>query len=75
MSAMTDEESSNSASPVLDAPEVQSPPAPEESVIIGTMEFPLDEQFLNSYVADVLRWWHGRRPPKGVEVELSRRCL
>ena len=45
------------------------------STIIGTMSFKMDDQKLNTYLKNVLDWWHGRRPPKGVGIELTRRCL
>jgi len=71
----TDEESSESSSPVLDAAEEVPTPLPKESKILGTKEFPLDTNFLDGYLTDVLQWWHGQRPPRGVEVALSRRCF
>ena len=45
------------------------------STIIGTMSFKMDDKKLNTYLKNVLDWWHGRRPPKGVGIELTRRCL
>lgn len=47
----------------------------EPSTIIGTKKFKMDEKMLNGYLKNVLDWWHGRRPPKGVGIELTRRCL
>jgi exonuclease V len=43
--------------------------------IIGRKSFAFDEEAMNAYVQDVLRWWHGERPPRGVDVEHSHRCL
>lgn len=63
----TDEESSEPG-PLSSKPS-------ERSKILGTKEFTLDDNFLDTYLVDVLQWWHGQRPPKGVEVKLSRRCL
>jgi exonuclease V len=48
---------------------------PESSNIIGRKSFVYDEAALQAHVRDVLQWWHGERPPRGVEVEHSRRCL
>ncbi|THH20496.1 hypothetical protein EW146_g870 [Bondarzewia mesenterica] len=57
-----------------------APPPPSdlgetESRIIGTKMFEMDENFLSRYLTDVLQYWHGGRPPKGVEVVHSVRCL
>ncbi|RDX46764.1 hypothetical protein OH76DRAFT_1419997 [Lentinus brumalis] len=46
-----------------------------EARIIGTKEFELDDAFLDGYLTRVLAWWYGERPPQGVEVELTRRCV
>ncbi len=46
-----------------------------EARIIGTKEFELDDAFLDEYLSRVLAWWYGERPPQGVEVELTRRCV
>lgn len=48
---------------------------PESSNVIGRKTFVYDEAALQAHVRDVLRWWRGERPPRGVEVEHSRRCL
>ncbi|CAL1694649.1 unnamed protein product [Somion occarium] len=45
------------------------------STVIGTKKFRMDDRMLNGYLGSVLDWWHGRRPPKGVDLELTRRCL
>lgn len=51
-----------------------TPPRPE-SDIIGTKTFAADDALLDAHLTDVLEWWHGVRPPRGVEVNLARRCL
>ncbi|PCH34271.1 hypothetical protein WOLCODRAFT_15220 [Wolfiporia cocos MD-104 SS10] len=43
--------------------------------IIGRKEFVVDDDFLDGYLDNILDWWHGRRPPRGVDVELTRRCI
>lgn len=43
--------------------------------ILGSKEFTADDQALDSYLDTVLRWWLGERPPKGVDMDLTRRCL
>jgi exonuclease V len=48
---------------------------PESSNIIGRKTFDFDEVAMQAHVRDVLQWWRGERPPRGVEVEHSRRCL
>ena len=47
---------------------------PETTKVIGTKRFAFDEVAMHAYVRDVLQWWRGERPPRGVEVEQSRRC-
>ncbi|KAI0647988.1 exonuclease V [Trametes meyenii] len=46
-----------------------------EARILGTKEFQLDDALLDGYLTHVLGWWHGRRAPEGVNVELTRRCM
>ena len=46
-----------------------------EAKILGTKEFVLDDALLDDYLTRVLAWWYGRRPPQGVDVELTRRCV
>ncbi|KAG6889146.1 hypothetical protein C0992_006295 [Termitomyces sp. T32_za158] len=41
---------------------------------IGIKPFDYDEQMLDRYIADALKWWHGDRDPQGVTLEDSRRC-
>jgi len=48
--------------------------AEERYQILGTKVFTYDPEFLSSRLADVLAWWRGERKPKGVPVELARRC-
>jgi exonuclease V len=51
------------------------PPLPESPRIIGRKGFVFDEKAMNAYVQDVLGWWRGERPPRGVDVKHSPRCL
>ena len=46
-----------------------------EAKIIGTKEFDLDDGLLDDYLESVLAWWYGERPPQGVDVDLTRRCV
>ena len=46
-----------------------------EARVLGSKEFAVDDEALDSYLNSVLQWWFGERPPKGVDVELTRRCL
>ena len=48
---------------------------PEAPKVIGTKRFAFDEAAMHAYVRGVLQWWRGERPPRGVEVEQTRRCL
>lgn len=45
------------------------------SPIIGTKEFKMDDVELDAHVADALLWWFGARPPRGVNVGQTNRCL
>ncbi|KAL0951665.1 hypothetical protein HGRIS_008344 [Hohenbuehelia grisea] len=47
----------------------------QESRIIGTKEFELDEPLLDAYVSEVLEWWSGERRANGVPIENARRCF
>jgi len=49
-------------------------PQPEMPRVIGRKSFAFDEAALHAYVQDVLQWWRGERPPRGVEFEHTRRC-
>ncbi len=41
---------------------------------LGIKTFEYDPGLLSGHVADVLSWWRGERKPRGVPVELTRRC-
>lgn len=43
--------------------------------IIGTKEFEFDDQVLDDYLTDIMKWWNGARPSRGVSLEQSGRCL
>ncbi|KAK7058517.1 hypothetical protein VNI00_002151 [Paramarasmius palmivorus] len=68
---------------VTDTPPI-SPAIPElgettneethDSAIIGTKTFRYDAIFLDRHLRDVLDYWEGRREPRGVTIEESRRC-
>jgi exonuclease V len=45
-----------------------------DSSIIGEKVFDVDEILLDSHLDRVFDWWHGKRPPEGVEIEDSGRC-
>ena len=45
-----------------------------QSGVIGRKSFTFDDAVLHAYVQDVLQWWRGERPPRGVDVEHARRC-
>ena len=47
---------------------------PETPGVIGRKSFAFDEAVLHAYVQDVLQWWRGERPPRGVDFEHTRRC-
>jgi exonuclease V len=49
-------------------------PQPETPRIIGRKSFAFDEAVLLAYVQDVLQWWRGERPPRGVDLKHTRRC-
>ncbi len=42
--------------------------------VIGRKSFAFNEAVLHAYVQDVLQWWRGERPPRGVDLEHTRRC-
>ncbi|KAG2345188.1 hypothetical protein BDR05DRAFT_930426 [Suillus weaverae] len=44
------------------------------STILGTRKFFMDENRLDAHLRDVLQWWFGFRPPRGVELAQSSRC-
>lgn len=43
--------------------------------IVGRTRFPLDRDLLDSFLTDILAWWDGERPPRGVSLEQTKRCL
>lgn len=45
------------------------------SMILGTRKFFMDDNRLDAHLRDILQWWFGLRPPKGVEVAQCGRCL
>jgi exonuclease V len=45
------------------------------SMILGTKKFLMDNSRLDAHLEDVLQWWFGIRPPRGVELAQSGRCL
>ncbi|KAH7886022.1 exonuclease V a 5' deoxyribonuclease-domain-containing protein [Phlebopus sp. FC_14] len=45
------------------------------SPIIGVKKFMMDDYQLDSYLDDVLQWWHGARPARGVDIAQSNRCF
>ena len=57
--------------------EASKPKEPQSKTpkVIGRKSFAFDEAVLHAYVQDVLQWWSGERPPRGVDIEHSRRCL
>ncbi|KZV76389.1 hypothetical protein PENSPDRAFT_598720 [Peniophora sp. CONT] len=46
----------------------------EESRIIGTKTFELDDELLDTHLTHVFAFWMGDRPPEGVSEENARRC-
>ncbi|KAI0964135.1 hypothetical protein AcW1_001025 [Taiwanofungus camphoratus] len=46
-----------------------------QAQVLGRKRFVVDEELLDRYLDSVLQWWHGQRPPRGVGVELTRRCM
>lgn len=50
-------------------------PQSESTRVIGRKHFAFDEVAMHTHVRDVLQWWRGERPPRGVDLEHSRRCL
>ncbi|OAX40886.1 hypothetical protein K503DRAFT_855055 [Rhizopogon vinicolor AM-OR11-026] len=45
------------------------------SMILGTKKFFMNDNRLDEHLEDVLRWWFGIRPPRGVELAQSGRCF
>ena len=46
----------------------------EEPELIGSASFVMDDAILDARLEKVLEWWHGIRPPEGVELEDTGRC-
>lgn len=44
------------------------------SELIGSTSFGMDDAALDARLEKVLEWWHGIRPPEGVELEDTGRC-
>ncbi|CCL98155.1 uncharacterized protein FIBRA_00149 [Fibroporia radiculosa] len=42
--------------------------------ILGTKKFVVDDVLLDGHLESILQWWNGRRPPRGVDIQLTRRC-
>lgn len=45
------------------------------SPIIGKKEFEMNDEELDAHIADVLQWWLGARPARGVDIGQTNRCL
>ena len=45
------------------------------STVLGTKKFFMSDERLDAHLEDVLQWWFGVRPPRGVELAQSGRCL
>ncbi|KAI0785426.1 hypothetical protein BC629DRAFT_1256369, partial [Irpex lacteus] len=44
------------------------------SVVIGTTTFLQEDDVLDRHLSDILELWNGKRQPRGVDIELTRRC-
>jgi exonuclease V len=60
-------ETSHSASPISSDTEGDG--------VIGTKVFKADDELLDHHLNRVLDFWHGRRPPQGVDIKNTNRCL
>jgi exonuclease V len=62
----------------VDAGDTESTAAEEEAKlhdnVIGYKTFSYDESLLTGHLTRVFEWWHGLRPPRGVDIEDSGRC-
>lgn len=56
------------------APEAEDVEAGNDSRIIGRKTFDMDDSLLDAYMKSVLSWWHGSRPPEGVDEKHTMRC-
>ncbi|KAG2154567.1 exonuclease V a 5' deoxyribonuclease-domain-containing protein [Suillus clintonianus] len=45
------------------------------STILGSKKFFMDDDRLDAHLKDILQWWFGIRPPRGVELAQSSRCF
>lgn len=61
---------SSSISPLLTAEFRGS----KDGSLIGRQSFKYEEEVLETYVAEEMRWWRGERSAKGVEIEESYKC-
>lgn len=48
--------------------------AQTDGTVLGSRTFVMDEEGLESYVADEMRWWKGEREARGVDVEEAFKC-
>jgi len=66
-----------SATYVADASveQVQGGSTSDISPIIGTKEFKMNDDELDAHIADILQWWLGARPPRGVDLSQTNRCF
>ncbi|KZT08784.1 uncharacterized protein LAESUDRAFT_697055 [Laetiporus sulphureus 93-53] len=46
----------------------------KEARILGHKQFAVDDKMLDEYLDSILQYWHGERPPVGVEIEHTWRC-
>lgn len=44
------------------------------SIVIGTTTFLQEDDVLDRHLSDILELWNGKRQPRGVDIELTRRC-
>ncbi|KAF9531877.1 exonuclease V a 5' deoxyribonuclease-domain-containing protein [Crepidotus variabilis] len=42
--------------------------------LVGSKTFFSDQVEMDTHISDVLRWWRGERPPRGVSIEFTWRC-
>ncbi|KAJ6520511.1 exonuclease V [Mycena sanguinolenta] len=57
-------------------------PPPQDTVtvparpeIIGTKDFTMDDEMLDTYLQNALDWWRGNRPARGVSEAQTNRCF
>lgn len=58
----------------LDESGVHSGKEDQGSGLIGSTSFAMDDVALDARLEKVLEWWHGIRPPEGVELDDTGRC-